>query len=81
MNNSKLEKLINCKLNTGDNLVGKNLLLDTYPQLKTKLTEYPMGNAASLVLYKEDVENLGIRLVTSKHILQFDKEYFPELYK
>ncbi len=81
MNTDKLEKLLNNRLNSEDNLVGKTLLLNKYPELKPKLVKYSMGDPSNMILHREDIESVGIKLNSGKHILQFDIEYFPELYK
>lgn len=79
MDNEKLAKLINCELNTPDNILGKSLLLHTYPEIKLDIV---MGEYSSnKIVYRKDVEKFGLSLEKGKHVLQFDIDYFPELYK
>ena len=77
MDNKKIEKLINCELNTPDNILGKSFLLNKYPAIKR---EFRAKADSTKFVYREQVEKLGFKLGPGKHVLQFEDDSFPELY-
>lgn len=76
MDREKISKMVNAKYRTGDNLIGKEFMFRFIPEVKSHIRD--LGDKK--LIDKRELTKYNIYLQGKKHVLQFEKEDFPELW-
>lgn len=82
MNKEVISKLVSCKYESEDNMLGKAFLLKEFPELRKHLRQSMIGVHGKRVSRALLKERFGIDIgVNRKEGLVFKKKDFPELWE